>query len=95
MESDQESQKQMNKKVKLQNIYKIGQGQIEDYMVDYNDETANMYQDRKQYSFDEDELIHYDHIGEYKSEYVKIKFDKTSAELSLNRELFEDNKEIK
>ena len=43
----------------------------------------------------DEERIHSDQIGEYKSEYVRVKFDKTSAELPVSRELYDDNKEIK
>jgi len=43
----------------------------------------------------DEERIHRDQVGEYKSEYIRVKFDKTSAELQVNRELFDDNKEIK
>ena len=43
----------------------------------------------------DEERIHSDQVGEYKSEYIRIKFDKTSAELPVGRELYDQNKEIK
>lgn len=39
--------------------------------------------------------IHQDKIGEYKSEYMKIQFDKTSAEVHHNKERYDENLEIK
>ena len=71
-------------------------------MVDYSDRAQRQYdaamRDPSTMADGDDsdeERIHSDQIGEYKSEYVRVKFDKTSAELPVNRELFDDNKEIK
>ena len=89
-------------KKKLTNSYKINQGQIIDYMVDYSDRAQKSYdaamRDTSTMAEGEDsdeERIHSDQIGEYKSEYIRVKFDKTSAELPVSRELYDENKEIK
>jgi len=87
-------------------MYKLPQGQIVDYMVDY-DATKNLSEVeqllRGSSSGDRagddppaqsEEEIHNDRIGEYQSEYMKIQFDKTSAEVHHNRALFDENKEI-
>jgi len=34
-------------------------------------------------------------VGEYKSEHIRVMFDKTSAEVGYNTEQFEENREIK
>lgn len=39
--------------------------------------------------------MHQDHIGEYKSEYIKIQFDKTSAWVQHNRSNYDENRDIK
>ena len=73
-------------------------------MVDYSDRAQRAYEaavrDPRTSSGaggddSDEERIHSDQVGEYKSEYIRVKFDKTSAELQVNRELFDDNKEIK
>jgi len=42
-----------------------------------------------------DERIHSDHIGEYKSELVKILFDPQSLEIVLQGDAYGENREIK
>ena len=71
-------------------------------MVDYSDRAQKSYdaamRDTSTMAEGEDsdeERIHSDQIGEYKSEYIRVKFDKTSAELPVSRELYDENKEIK
>ena len=41
-----------------------------------------------------DDIIHQDHIGEYKRETIKIQFDKTSAEVNKTDSKFEENNHI-
>jgi len=45
--------------------------------------------------FFNDETTHQDHIGEYKSEYIKVQFDKTSAEVLPHIENLAHSQEIK
>lgn len=87
-------------------MYKLPQGQIVDYMVDY-DTSKNLSEveqlmrlsaqdglSSKDISAQSEGEIHNDRIGEYKSEFMKIQFDKTSADVYHNRSLFDDNKDI-
>ena len=42
-----------------------------------------------------DTMIHSDIVGEYVSEYIKIKFDRTSPEMTYNKDQYQENIEIK
>lgn len=39
--------------------------------------------------------MHVDSIGEYKAEFMKISFDKTTAEVSYHRERYDEHQEIR
>lgn len=89
------------KKKNLVNQYKVAQGEIIDYMIDYNDENyksqkekeGNIIASNQELSFLDDRL-HSDFIGEYKSEYIKIYFDETTSPFQLPTEDFDENREM-
>ena len=57
------------------NMYKLPQGQIVDYMVDYDTSKSHLEAEHLLHGSpvgEENEQIHNDHIGEYKSEFTKI-----------------------
>ena len=69
----------LQKRKQLINQYRLEQGQIIDYMVDYDDDKFKLgNQEEQQMVFDgymERDNIHTDTIGEYKSEFIKIQFE--------------------
>ena len=76
----------LKRKKTIKSVYKISQGQIVDHLIDQNDlnyKLDSMVDNREDFAFspgqnDEiynkymDEIIHQDHIGEYKREIIKI-----------------------
>ena len=41
-----------------------------------------------------EDRLHNDFIGEYKSEYVKVYFDKTTSPIKVSSEIFDENREM-
>ena len=67
-------------------------------MVDYHDksyalDTSNQLSGK--YRSRSADIIHEDNIGEYKSEFIKIQFDKTSAEVMQHIENLDSTQDIK
>ena len=69
----QQRQVQQSRTNGLKNMYRLLQGEIVDYMVDYDDDKFKLgvhgLQTREKTN------IHSDSIGEYKSEFIKIVFE--------------------
>jgi len=99
----------MLKKEDSENTYYVEQGKMVEYMIDYetgNNESMQLFQNEYGHSpltADEDEnrqkeiekYIHSDNIGEYKSEFVKITFDKTSSKVKNIDPALNENRDIK
>ena len=66
---------------------------ITDFMVDY-DQNYTMESAQVQ-SAQLLERIHQDYLGEYKNEYVRICFEPDSAQVKVNKELYDENLEIR
>jgi len=67
-------------------------------MVDYHDksyalDTSNQLSSNNRSR--SSDIIHEDNIGEYKSEFIKIQFDKTSAEVMQHIENLDSTQDIK
>ena len=73
----------------IPDVYLLQPGGVVDYEVDYHFEHCHHNPQAGRDS------IHSDRIGEYQSEKVKICFDKTSAEVKYQRELYDENQDIK
>lgn len=70
-------------------MYYLEPGQVVDYQVDYHFESYKVNPEQGE------DVIHSDRIGEYKSEKVRISFDRTSAETDYMADQLQENHDIR